>query len=191
MVTTGKLFVVSGPSGAGKGTLLARVLSAADNFALTVSATTRKPRKGEKDGVQYYFLSEEKFDELIRDDRLLEWASVHGAYYGTLKSEVKRHLAAGLNVVLEIDLQGARQIRAKMPEAVLIFIMPPSIEVLRSRLEKRGTESSEQITRRLETARLEIQSADEFDTVIVNDDLAVALAQLLQFVHSMHDTVTG
>ena len=137
---TGGLFVISGPSGAGKGTLLARVLPRLEQIWLSVSATTRPPRKGEVDGLNYFFLSDTQFDKLIAVDGLLEWASVHGERYGTIRAEVQKRLEQGINVVLEIDPQGAFQVLEKMPESRTVFIAPPSLDVLEQRLRQRGTE---------------------------------------------------
>jgi len=180
----GKLFVVSGPSGAGKGTLLARVLPLVGNIHLAVSATTRQPRKGEKDGVQYHFLSEEGFDELIKAGGLLEWASVHAARYGTPKPEVFEALAAGQDVVLEIDTQGAMQVKASYPQARMVFIEPPSIEELRHRLTDRGTEDAPTIERRLEAVAAELQTRGDYDKVILNDDLDIAADELLAYMQA-------
>ncbi|MCL1879254.1 MAG: guanylate kinase [Actinomycetia bacterium] len=184
---TGKLFVVSGPSGAGKGTLLAQIVGELEGLRIAVSATTRRPRKGERDGVQYYFLSEEKFEELVVMDGLLEWASVHGARYGTLKAEVLSQLADGLNVILEIDPQGAQQIRQQYPQALLVFIAPPSLLDLEARLVARATESPTQIAGRLETARLEMASQGEYDKVIINDDVGEAAAALAAYIRQQQE----
>jgi len=183
----GKLFVVSGPSGAGKGTLLARVLPELGGIRVAVSATTRLPRSGEVDGTDYYFLSEEKFDSLIAEDGLLEWASVHGARYGTLKSEVLSTLDSGVDVVLEIDTQGARQVKSHYPEAVLVFIEPPSLSELRDRLVKRGTESPEAIKRRIAAAEQEMQATRDYDKVVLNDDLEVAASDLFSYMLSVRE----
>jgi len=188
MPMTGKLFVVSGPSGAGKGTLLARVIPELGDIALTVSATTRKPRKGERDGVQYYFLSEEKFDALISNDGLLEWATVHGAHYGTLRSEVESYRKVGKDVILEIDPQGAEQIRAEDASALLIFVAPPDLLTLKQRLIGRDSEAPDEIERRLAAACKEMAYIPEYDIVIINDDLDAAAGQLLQFMRSARHT---
>ena len=185
---TGKLFVVSGPSGAGKGTLLAQVINELGNVHIAVSATTRRPRRGEKDGVQYFFLSNEKFDELISIGGLLEWANVHGAHYGTLKAEVLSQLAAGQDVLLEIDPQGARQVKEKYPEAVLVFIKPPSLEVLKDRLQARNTETEEEIATRLDTAQQELASEAEYDKVIINDQVDVASRELADYILQKRDS---
>ena len=174
--------MVSGPSGAGKGTLLARVLPELKSIKVTVSATTRQPRVGEVDGKDYFFLSDGEFTELIASDGLLEWAFVHGARYGTLVSEVLPAVDDGFDVVLEIDLQGARQVKQRYPEAILVFIKPPSLEVLEQRLRERGTESEEAIRRRVAIAAVELDAIDEYDKVILNDDLELATADLLAYM---------
>ncbi|MDR2956742.1 MAG: guanylate kinase [Coriobacteriales bacterium] len=178
----GKLFVVSGPSGAGKGTLLARVLPQLEGIRVAVSVTTRQPRIGEREGIDYVFLSDAEFDELIAEDGLLEWATVHSARYGTLKSEVFAAIADGSDVVLEIDPQGARQIKDRYPQATLVFIEPPSLAELEYRLRTRGTESDSAITERLRTAAIEMDMIGDYEKVIVNDDLGVASDDLLNWI---------
>ena len=180
----GKLFVVSGPSGVGKGTLLALVLPELDGIQVVVSVTTRQPRTGEVDGVDYFFVTDEEFDKLIAEDGLLEWAAVHGARYGTLRSEVLTALSAGQDVVLEIDPQGARQVKDHYPDAVLLFIMPPSLDELRRRLVKRGTESEEAIDRRVAAAASELQAVGEYDKLVINDDLTAAADELRTYMLS-------
>jgi guanylate kinase len=177
---TGNLYVVSGPSGAGKGTLLALVTRRLDALWLSVSATTRAPRKGETDGVQYFFISNEAFDDLIAVDGLLEWATVHGERYGTIRKEVEQRLEQGIDVVLEIDPQGAFQVQSKLPQAILIYIAPPSFEVLEQRLRGRGTETEASIRRRLSAAHGEMECRDRYHTVIVNDELEAAAEELYQ-----------
>ena len=179
---TSKLFVVSGPSGAGKGTLVARVREQLPNLGLTVSATTRLPREGEIDGSSYYFLTPEEFDRRVEAGDFVEWAHVHGHCYGTLASEVERNLKQGSSLILEIDVQGALQVRDRMPEAVLIFIKPPSLEVLADRLVKRGTETDESLKLRLANAEQELALIDRYDEVVVNDDLDQATADLLAII---------
>lgn len=181
----GKLIVLSGPSGVGKGTLLARVLPQVGGIRVAVSATTRQPRKGEREGIEYFFLSDQTFDSLIAADGFLEWACVHGARYGTLRDEVMRALADGLDVILEIDPQGARQVKRAYPGAVLLFIAPPSLAELRRRLEGRGTESAEDVERRLMAAEQEMGQTAEYDLVIVNDDLERAVAELSGFIEAL------
>ena len=179
---TGDLFVVSGPSGAGKGTLLAQVMPKLDNIWLSVSATTRAPRKNEVDGTHYFFISDEEFDGLVSTDGLLEWASVHGERYGTIRSEVEDRLAKGTDVILEIDPQGALQVVSKIPQAVMIFIEPPSIEVLEQRLKKRGTEDGAEIRKRMADSLDELEYRWRYQHVIVNDDLESAAEELLELL---------
>ena len=175
----GRLFIISGPSGAGKGTLVNAALKALPNLALSVSATTRPPRPGEIDGVTYHFITDEAFDELIANDGLLEWAEVHGQRYGTLTSEVTKALDAGNDLVLEIDLQGFRQVKSHLSEMFSIFIAPPSMDELKKRLILRGTETSETLSRRLETAEVEMKAKDSYTVIIVNDDLEKATQELI------------
>jgi guanylate kinase len=178
----GRLFVITGPSGVGKGTLIRRLLDRMPELELSVSATTRPPRPGERDGADYHFLSEEEFDRMVRDGRLLEHATYSGNRYGTPRSEVEPRLAAGRSVVLEIEVQGARQIREAMPEAVQVFIAPPSPAALRQRLEGRGTDRPEAIARRLAAAEDELAARTEFGHVILNDDLDRASEELVALV---------
>ncbi len=177
--TKPKLFVISGPSGAGKGTLVALVRSRCPRIGLTVSATTREPREGEVDGTSYYFLSDDEFMRRVDAGEFVEWAEVHGHRYGTLASEVSSKLEAGSSLVLEIDVQGAFQVKERFPDAVLVFIMPPSLEVLRDRLVRRGTETEESLALRLANAEREMALADRYDDVVVNDDLEVAAEELM------------
>lgn len=178
----GKLFVISGPSGAGKGTLVSNLMSRRDGLWLSVSATTRMPRKGEQEGVSYFFLTDEQFDDLIENDGFIEWAHVHTNRYGTLRSVVEDKIASGTDVVLEIDAQGARQIRERYPDAVLIFIKAPDMQVLEKRLRDRGTETEEQIQVRLQTAKVEMQQEKYYNYSLVNDDLERATEELLGIV---------
>lgn len=173
-----RLFVVSGPAGVGKGTLVARVRAMRPLLGLPVSATTRFPRPGEIDGVSYHFLSDAAFSERIEHGDFLEWAQVHDHRYGTLKSEVDDCLARGESVVLEIDVQGGTHVRHVYPDAVLIFIEPPSWDTLVSRLRGRGTESEESLALRLNTAKGELALAHTYDVRIVNDDLDEAVDEL-------------
>jgi guanylate kinase len=175
---TPRLFVISGPSGAGKGTLLAELRKQRPDLGLTVSATTRSPRPGEVDGTSYYFLSDEEFRRRIAAGEFVEWAEVHGHLYGTLVSEVKRLLAKGHSLVLEIDVQGALNVRKVYPDAVLIFIEPPSLQVLEERLRGRGTEDEASIELRLKNARHEMELADQYDARIVNDTVDRAAQEL-------------
>lgn len=180
----GNLFVISGPSGAGKGTLVARLIEKMPDAWVSVSATTRKPRAGEVEGVHYYFKSEDDFMELADNGGLLEWARYSGNCYGTPRASVEEHIAEGKQVILEIDVQGGFQIREKMPDATLIFIEPPSMEVLEQRLRGRGTEAEEVIQQRLEAAKVELSRKMEYDKRLVNDDLQRALDELVAFIDS-------
>jgi guanylate kinase len=173
-----KVFVITGPSGVGKGTLIEQLLDRVPELELSVSATTREPRPGEEDGREYHFLSEAEFGRRVEDGDFLEHAAYSGHRYGTLREAVEGRLAEGRSVVLEIEVQGARQVRAAMPEAVLIFIAPPDPAALRRRLEGRGTDSPEAIERRLRTAELELEARVEFPHVVVNDDVHNAAAEL-------------
>ena len=180
--TTSKLFVVSGPSGAGKGTLVARVRAELPDLGLTVSATTRSPRAGEVDGTSYYFLTPDEFQRHVDAGEFLKWAHVYGNCYGTLKSEVERTLSAGSSLILEIDVQGALQVRERMPEAVLIFIKPPSLEVPAERMRGRGTEIDDLLALRRATAEREFALIDRDDEVVVNDDLDEAVDALIGII---------
>jgi guanylate kinase len=177
-----KVFVITGPSGVGKGTLIRAMTDRIPEIELAVSATTRAPRPGEQDGVAYHFLTPEEFDARISRDEFVEWAEYSGNRYGTLRSELNRRLESGVPVVLEIELQGARQVREKMPEAVQVFIAPPSGETLRTRLIGRGTDTEEQVRRRLETAAAELAAQPEFQHVVINDRLDDAVDALVAIV---------
>lgn len=181
----GNLFVISGPSGAGKGTLVKRLLEEVADCWVSVSATTRNPREGEVDGVHYLFKTREEFMSLVESDGLLEWAEYSGNCYGTPRASVEEHMAAGEQVILEIEVQGAMQVREKLPEAHLVFIEPPSIEVLEERLRGRGTETEEIIARRMETALLELSRKKEYDYQLVNDELETAVSELVGYVNKL------
>ena len=178
----GRIFVISGPSGVGKGTLLRMLFERHPEISLSVSATTRSPRPGEFDGINYFFVTREKFQELINKDGLLEWAEFAGNYYGTPVQPVEDALFRGKNIALEIEVKGAMQVKKKFPESILIFITPPSFEELESRLVRRNTESREIIEKRLAVVKTELEKSSEFDYVIVNDNLEDALIKLEQTI---------
>lgn len=177
-----RLTVLTGPSGVGKGTVMRAVRARYPHVWVSVSCTTRFPRPGERNGVDYWFVSRERFAELVRAGDLLEHAEFAGNLYGTPREPVTERLAAGEPTLLEIDLQGARQVRAAMPGARLVFLAPPSWEELERRLTQRATEPQEVIAARLDQARVELAAADEFDTVIVNDDVSRAAAELVELI---------
>jgi guanylate kinase len=179
---TGKIFVISGPSGVGKGTLLKLLLNKHPEISLSTSATTRNPRKGEVDGINYFFLPKEQFEESIKNDEFLEWAKFADNYYGTYKKTVQNILQTGKNIALEIEVQGAMQVKKKMPEAVLIFISPPSIDELKDRLINRNTESEEIIRKRLSIVESEYKMKENFDYEIINDNLDTALVELEKII---------
>jgi guanylate kinase len=179
-----KVFVITGPSGVGKGTLIRSLFDRVPQLELSVSGTTRPPRPGEQDGVAYHFLTPDQFAERVAAGDFVEWAEYSGNRYGTLGAELGRRLEEGVPVVLEIELQGARQVREKMPEAVQVFIAPPSRETLRTRLVGRGTDTPEQVKRRLETADAELAAQPEFKHVVVNDRLEDAVDALVSIVES-------
>jgi guanylate kinase len=174
----GKVFVITGPSGVGKGTLISRLLERVPGLELSVSATTREPREGEVDGRDYHFLTREGFDLRIEREDFLEFATYSGNRYGTLRSEVRKRLNEGHSVVLEIEVQGARQVRAAMRESIQVFIAPPNPDVLRQRLESRGADSAAAIDARLEVAEQELAAQDEFAYRVVNADLDSAASDL-------------
>jgi guanylate kinase len=177
-----RVFVITGPSGVGKGTLIRGLMERHPQLELSVSATTRAPRPGEQDGVDYHFLEREEFDRRVTEGDFVEHADYAGRSYGTLRSELDARVSAGKPVVLEIEVQGARQVRAAMPEAVQVFIAPPSLDALRTRLVGRGTDDSEEVERRLRVAEQELTAQPEFAHVVVNDRLEHALDQLTAIV---------
>ena len=179
-----KVFVITGPSGVGKGTLISKLLERVPDLELSVSATTREPRAGEVDGRDYHFLTAEEFDRRIEREDFLEFATYSGNRYGTLRSEVRKRLDAGHSVVLEIEVQGARQVRAAMRESIQVFIAPPDPAVLRERLESRGADSADAIDARLEVAEQELAAQGEFAYCVTNADLDRAAADLEGIVRS-------
>jgi guanylate kinase len=183
-VPAGRVFVVTGPSGVGKGTLIRTLRERMPELELSVSATTREPRPGERDGVDYHFLSAEEFDRRARAGEFVEHATYAGRRYGTLRSELERRTAAGVPVVLEIEVQGARQVAQTLPDAVRVFIAPPSREALRERLAGRGTDDPQEVTARLQAAETELAAQDEFPHVVVNDRLEEAVEALAGIVAS-------
>lgn len=177
------IFVITGPSGCGKSTLAWGVLDEVEDLDFSVSYTTRRKRESEREGKDYYFVSKEEFEEMIKANKLLEWAGVHGHYYGTSRREIERKGAKN-DLLLDIDVQGAHQVKERVKKAVFIFILPPSYQELKARLEKRGEESSASIAVRLETAKKEIRNYPEFDFIVVNDDLARAVKELSAIILS-------
>ena len=180
----GHLYILTAPSGAGKTTLVRHLLENDPAMRVSVSHTTRRPRTGEREGIEYYFIALDEFREKIRRDDFLEWAEVHGNCYGTSRTGIEAALCAGQDVLLEIDWQGARQVRKVFPAAIGVFILPPSLHALEQRLRERATDSAQTIARRLDAARDEMRHAEEFDYVIINDDLQRALQDLLAIVRA-------
>lgn len=178
----GGLYVISGPSGVGKGTLVSKLLDMRDDVVLSISATTRSPRPGEVDGKNYFFLTKEKFKDLIDADGFIEWAEYASNFYGTPLDFVEEQLAAGKNVILEIEVQGAFQVKEKLPDATLIFIEPPSMDELERRIIGRGTESEDVIESRMHTARVEMERKMEYDIAVMNDDVDSAVARLSECI---------
>lgn len=171
------LFVISGPSGCGKSTLVGRILDGLDNVEFSVSYTTREKRETEKEGKDYFFISQDEFKKLIKEDKLAEWALVHGNYYGTSKRELEKK-SGGADLLLDIDVQGALQIKEKLKKVVFVFVLPPLFPELKKRLEQRGQEDEESINRRLEVAKREIRQYYQFDYIIINDRLDKAAEEL-------------
>jgi guanylate kinase len=182
--TKGILFVVSSPSGGGKGTLIQRVLNCLPDLSYSVSYTTRKPRNGEVDGREYFFVTREQFAQMIERNDFLEWATVHSHLYGTSRNQVTRDVSLGRDIVLELDVQGASSIRNLISDAVSVFILPPSLEILRERLIARGTDSPDDLAVRLRNAPEELKAYKSFDYVIINDDVEMAAAKLLAIIEA-------
>lgn len=188
MKRKGILIVVSGFSGAGKGTLMKKLIGSYDNYALSVSMTTRNKRPGEQDGKDYFFVSKENFEEKIAQDGLIEYASYCNNYYGTPRDYVEKQLQAGKDVILEIEIQGALKIKEKFPTALLLFVMPPSAEELQRRLRGRGTESEEVIAQRLQRSSEEAEGIEEYEFIVINDDLDECVKEMHELIMSAHNT---
>lgn len=182
MSDAGHLFILSGPAGAGKGTLRKILFNAVPDLVFSISCTTRDRRPGEVDAKDYYFVNREQFDELVDDEAFLEWAEVHGNCYGTRKADVLACIDSGRDMILEIDVQGCRQVKARMPQAIRIFITVPSLDALEERLEERGTETPEQMNLRLRNAAVELSQAGEYEHIIVNDDLNRSSRELIDLI---------
>ena len=187
----GRLFILSGPAGAGKGTLRKILFREVPDLVFSVSCTTRLIRPGEAEGKDYYFIDKDAFSALVLRDEFLEWAEVHGNFYGTRRADVENALACGSDMVLEIDVQGCRQVKEHMPEAVRIFITVRSLDELENRLEDRGTETPDQLLVRLKNAAIELRHAKEFDHIIMNDDVNRASKELIDLVRRYRDGEDG
>jgi len=182
--TRGTLFVVSSPSGGGKGTIIRRVLEVVENLSYSVSYTTRAPRLGEEDGREYFFVSRDTFEEMVAAGEFLESACVHGNFYGTAKNQIVAETGAGADIILEVDVQGAASVRKLLMDSVSIFILPPSYEVLRQRLQARGTDKPEELELRLRNAPEELRQYSSFDYVIINDEIERAAGQLASIIYA-------
>lgn len=182
----GKLFVISGPSGAGKSTVVFKAMEGREDYCFSTSVTTRKPRPGEVDGREYFFIDRDRFSEMVLRDELLEYAEYVSNSYGTPRAYVEEQLGAGFDVILDIEIQGARQVHEKMPEAVMIFIAPPTLEELERRLVNRGTDTAEAIRGRLARARQEYAEADFYSYIIVNNDADAAAAEFASIITAEH-----
>lgn len=182
MIEKGRLIVVSGPSGAGKSTVVFKAINGRDKMCFSTSVTSRKPRPGEVDGREYFFIDAARFEQMVQNDELLEHAVYVGNYYGTPRKFVEDKLSDGESVFLDIEVQGARQVKEKMPDAIMIFLIPPSLGELKKRLESRGTETEETIKGRLARAREEYAEADFYDYIVVNDDIDSAANELLSIL---------
>lgn len=189
MKRRGVLAVVSGFSGAGKGTLMKNLLNQYDNYALSISMTTRLPREGEENGREYFFVSKEIFEEKVQQDGLLEYACYCDNYYGTPREYVESQMAMGKDVLLEIEIQGALKVKEKFPEALLLFVMPPSAKELENRLTGRGTESADVVAKRLCRAVVEAQGIENYDYIVINDDLEVCTQELHSIIRTAHRSV--
>jgi guanylate kinase len=183
-IPRGILFVISSPSGGGKGTIIRRVLDDVPDLSYSVSFTTRAPRQGEVDGREYFFVTQPVFEEMVAEGEFLEWACVHGNLYGTAKRQVAEETAAGTDIVLEVDVQGAASVRQLALDSVSIFILPPSYEVLRERLIARGTDGPEELEMRLRSAPEELRQYEAFDYVIINEEIDRAASQLAAIIHA-------
>ena len=190
MKNKGILAVVSGFSGAGKGTLMKALLQKYDNYALSISATTRSPREGEADGREYFFLTEEAFEEKIRKNELIEYARYVNHYYGTPRNYVEQKMAEGKDVILEIEIQGALKVKEQYPDAILLFVMPPNALTLKSRLTGRGTETEEVIDARLKRAADEAEGIEAYDYILINDDLDACVEQMHYLIQGQHCRVS-
>lgn len=176
----GRLFILSGPSGVGKGTLRRLLFQKVPGLSYSISCTTRKPREGESDGVQYRFIDETAFESYIKAGKFLEWASVHDHLYGTLRSDVETELDKGMHVVLEIDVQGALQVKEQLPDSIMVFLVPPDLEELEKRLSGRGTEKTDSLKTRLRNAKEEMALSRRYDYVVVNDNIDRAACELTE-----------
>lgn len=184
MIQQGILIVLSGPSGTGKGTICKQLLLCNQQLQYSISVTTRESRNNEANGVNYWFTSHAEFEQMIHSNELLEWAEVYGNYYGTLRSYVCNNLDQGRDVILEIDTQGAMQVKAKFPQGVFIYIVPPSLDELANRIYKRGTDNMESISKRLSSASKELVSAMNYDYVVVNDEVDVAVKKICSIIEA-------
>lgn len=180
----GNLFIISAPSGSGKGTVIQKLLEMKPELVFSVSATTRAPRTGEVDGVSYNFVTRERFDQMIKSDEFLEYAEYVGEFYGTPKGPIYNCIEAGKSILLDIEVQGAKQVISKMPEAVTIFIVPPDMDELERRLRGRGTDSDDKLTARLQRARLELEKRDFYDYIVVNDYVSRAAEEILSIIEN-------
>lgn len=189
-MSKGILVVVSGFSGSGKGTVMKRLMEKYDNYALSVSVTTRNPRPGEKDGEAYFFRTKEEFEQLILEDGLIEYAQYVENYYGTPRKYVEEQLSAGKDVILEIEIQGALKVKEKYPDTLLMFVTPPSAQVLKDRLVGRGTETAEVIDSRMKRAVEESQGVEKYDYLVINDDLERCAKEMHSIIQGEHDRVS-